>query len=202
LFTVYDDLCGIFTTIKNNFKNSDILIDSIILSIKKLDQFKMLYYSERSIINDSIKTNDIQINIEQINNMLNLLIEWKKNTCECINEIKNDLDNFIYIIDTINRLKLHLIQILGNNLYINDGDNHLNEVVKSHLFKLKELSIKIHEDYYANYEYIKIEVQKNNIFVEKLLSQYDARNTMRFFAKRLIFSTNRFRNEHRISKMH
>jgi hypothetical protein len=110
--------------------------------------------------------------------------------------IKNDLNNFVSIINRINNLKLILIQILGNNLYDDNYENLITDAAKGFLNDLKELSVMLHENYYSNYDIVYKDVERIAISVDKILSEYDAKNILKYFAKKLIFSTNRFRNEH------
>jgi septation ring formation regulator EzrA len=88
-----------------------------------------------------------------------------------------------------------LIQLNNCNSSPNTSQNTINSNIKNLLMIIEDIELKIKTDYEKNYLYAKEEI--NNILqqVPQLIDSYSLNNTLKYFLKRLLFFSNKFRNE-------
>ncbi|MDR0341246.1 MAG: hypothetical protein LBH55_03170 [Mycoplasmataceae bacterium] len=188
------DIETYFNKLKSDFANNKLLVEKINVLFLLFKQLKSKYLAIENNYNNFNNFNRKNIFFD-IQEVVALMLKFKKEMYFIFDEIKLKYNNFIWVIDNVCELKMTLIQLNNCNSSPNTSQNTINSNIKNLLMIIEDIELKIKTDYEKNYLYAKEEI--NNILqqVPQLIDSYSLNNTLKYFLKRLLFFSNKFRNE-------
>ncbi|GHU30666.1 hypothetical protein FACS1894166_00720 [Bacilli bacterium] len=113
-----------------------------------------------------------------------------------VEEIEEKYKTSILINDELSDIKLTLTQLLSENISDNKNEGNYN-AIRTIILDIESLQNNLTTDYFGTYQY----VQKQMVHVREqaalLISSATFDQTLKMYAKRLMFFTNKYRNEHK-----
>jgi septation ring formation regulator EzrA len=111
-------------------------------------------------------------------------------------EIETKYKNAIFINDELADIKLTLTQLLGLKLQYSEIDQKGIDTIKNIIEHIKVLQSQLSENYFQNYADVNNELTQIREQTGLLISSAAYNQTLKIYAQRLIYYTNKYRNEH------
>ncbi|MDR0986061.1 MAG: septation ring formation regulator EzrA [Mycoplasmataceae bacterium] len=183
-------------SIRSNFiQANDVSVVKKIGTLESETKFLLLNY--QSLEKEYITYKSIERNqfLNSIAILANKILNWKRNFLGLAAEIKKKYIDSINIIDQLTNDKLVILQLLNNEL-LSDKVNEKNiNLIKTHFQQCDVLLEQLKSNYFKHYDNAKRQLNVIERDIDSLLTSFSNNDIFKGYAQRLIFFTNKYRNE-------
>jgi septation ring formation regulator EzrA len=133
--------------------------------------------------------------IHRIDETVAQIYDLKDRVANLAKAISEAYGESIVIFDKLSNLKLFFAQLLGHKLSSGNTPIENLEIYKRNLSTIDTLYEKLSADYSGNKEVVENEIEHLQEEVALIVQTYALDKTLKVYAERLIFFTNKYRNE-------
>ncbi|MDR0825732.1 MAG: septation ring formation regulator EzrA [Mycoplasmataceae bacterium] len=123
------------------------------------------------------------------------IVEWKVKLNNLVQEIDDKYKTSILINDELSDIKLTLTQLLSENITEKKDEGNFN-AIRNIILDIEGLQNSLTTDYFGHYVYVQKQMANVREQASLLISSATFDQTLKLYAKRLMFFTNKYRNEH------
>ncbi|MDR0857101.1 MAG: hypothetical protein LBM76_01785 [Mycoplasmataceae bacterium] len=181
--------------IRNNLGGKDYKLETEIGNIAlKINDLSLSYASLTDLYSgyDAVERHKI---IHRIDETVAQIYDLKDRVANLAKAISEAYGESIVIFDKLSNLKLFFAQLLGHKLSSGNTPIENLEIYKRNLSTIDTLYEKLSADYSGNKEVVENEIEHLQEEVALIVQTYALDKTLKVYAERLIFFTNKYRNE-------